>query len=123
MKKQRRVINSHFEKVNGISCAVLVCDNGNEVLVLAEAFLVLAAKARQYLNSTKTGLVAGEWIAARYQPVNQIRTGITDNGRIALQLDPGTDSEICLSFDPKTAVQLGQELIDRPPPSSPGKPN
>ena len=124
MKKQLRANNTRFETVGKIPCAVIVCENGQEVIVPAEAFLVLASKARQFLNSTNSALVAGEWIAARHYPVSQIRTGTTDDGRVALQFDPGTDSEICLSLDPKTALELGRRLTDQPaPPPYLGKPN
>jgi hypothetical protein len=116
MTKQTRVKSSRFEKMNGLPCAVLVCEDGAEVIIPAEAFLVLAAQARQHLNSTKTDLVAGEWVPARYQPVNQIRPGTTDDGRVALQFDPGTDAEILLSLDPKTARDLGQALANAPLP-------
>ncbi len=114
--RQIRATNSRFERVNNVPCVVVICDDGTEVLMPAEVFLVLSSRARQYLNSTNSPTVAGEWIAARYQSVHQIRTGTTDNGRVALQFDPGTDSEICLSFDPKTARELGQALVDRPMP-------
>ena len=124
MKKQMRVKSTRFEVVGGLPCAVIICEDGTEVIFPAEAFLVLAPKARQLLNSTKSALIAGEWIAARHHPVSQIRTGTTDNGRVALQFDPGTDSEICLSLDPKTALDLGRRLTDQPaPPSYLGKPN
>jgi hypothetical protein len=116
MKKPLRVMSTRFEKVESMPIAILICEDGTEVLVPAEAFVVLAARARQYLSSTKTNLIAGEWVAARYQPVGQIRTGTTDNGRVALQLDPGTDSELCLSLDPKTARELGQLLANLPVP-------
>jgi hypothetical protein len=102
----KRVKSSRFEKVGSLPCAVLVCDDGTEVIVPAEAFLVLASKARQHLNSTKTDLVAGEWVPARYQPVGQIRTGTTDDGRVALQFDPGTDSEIAYRLTPKPHATL-----------------
>jgi hypothetical protein len=122
--KQLRVKDCRFEHVGAMPCAILVCQDGSEVHVPAEAFLVIASKARQYLNSTAASLVAGEWIAARYQRIDQIRTGTTDDGRVALQLDPGKEHEICLSLEPKTARELGQALIDRPSPdASLGKPN
>jgi hypothetical protein len=105
-KKQTRVKSARFEQVSGVPCVVIVCDNGTEVLCPAEAFLVLAPKARHFLNSTKTELRTGEWVSAQYQPVDQIVTGTTDDGRVALQFDPGTDFEICLSLDPQIARDL-----------------
>ena len=114
----KRAKDTRFEKVGGVPCAIIVCEDETEVAVPAEAFLALAPKARQHLQSTNTPLVAGEWVAARYYQASQIRTGTTDNGRVALQFDPGSDSEICLSLDPKTARDLGQALVTRPAPPS-----
>lgn len=111
----KRATKSRFGRVDSVPCVVIVCDDGSEVAVPAEIFLALAPRAKQLLNSTNTPVVAGQWVAALYHPVDQIRTGTTDNGRVALQFDPGTESEVLLSLDPQTARDLGQVLVDIPP--------
>lgn len=119
----KKVTNSRFETVGNLRSVILICDDKTEVLIPAEAFVALAPRAKQFLSSTNTKPVVGEWVSGRYHSASQVRTGQTDTGWVALQFDPGTDNEICIALRPATARELGQRLIDMHMLSSPTRSN